>query len=350
MRIIMLGLLMLGCGSSPTPLTTDAGLTTSDAPIEDARVDLPDVWREDAPADRDAAAADAGVDAAPSPDAYVELDSGTDAPVLPDAGTTPDAGPAPPSAPSDVVEIGQNRCFRDVDNHAWCVRPTGAITYGVFYVGDATHVQGECALDGDRVLCLGASGMLEPMGVTGAIVAQNSSSSAGCVIPSSGSEVRCWFSDYGNWTLTEPAPAGVIEAAAMVANRVIVMIDGIYMRQGVVTVGGGGTAMLGGIGTFGSVGRVVEWRSQGGRVAWLNPDTGRIVWRTTYNAADNATPLMTGVSPTDAVAFTPYFAMRPTVPVYAADGQEVCIYYVDTRGPTIACEDRVRGGTIFARW
>lgn len=59
---------------------------------------------------------------------------------------------------------------------------------------------------------------------------------------------------------------------------------------------------------------------------------------------------MSGVAPGDAVAFTPYFAMRPTVSVYAADGVEVCIYYVDlSRGPTLACEDRVAGGVIFAR-
>lgn len=297
---VLMVILVAGCGT-PEPMTVpgDAGPTSDavsyDGSVEDGGSDA----GEDARVPLDTGVfpvVDAGVDAASETDAGVDggVDAGTDAAVLPDAGSDggSDAGPPPPPArPSGVVEFGDSRCFRDADSHAWCLRGS---PLAPVYVGDADRVFGECALAGDEVRCVGASGMLEPNGQRGVQIAQHSTSTRGCVIPASRDRAVCWFSTGDVWTFTgsvvtfvdAAVPPGTGAAPAVVALLFHYDLGGIdTVRQVAAGPPGGGSMDLGtsfGV-TFSEP--VVTWGSNGNGLCWLGTG-GQVRCRATWNGAD----------------------------------------------------------------
>jgi hypothetical protein len=300
MRIAMLVMVILGvgCGTvEPIPPVEDSGSSNdagwlTDGQLGDAGADA----GVDAVVEVDAfmlPVEDAGVDAGADggsdggADAFMPaVDAGTDAGT--DAGS--DAGPPPPPVrPSTVVELGDARCFRDSAGHAWCLRGS---PLAPVYVGDADRIFGECALVGDEVQCIGASGMLEPNGQHGVQIAQHSTATRGCVIPTSRDRAVCWFAEGDVWTFTR-AMATFVDAAVPTGTgtlpRTVNLLfhfpaagaDGVR-QAGAGALGGGTVDVVGGV-TFSEP--VTAWGSNGNGLCWLGTG-GQVRCRTTWNGAD----------------------------------------------------------------
>lgn len=320
----MVAAALVGCGGASSPEDGGSGGADAgglfDAARDDARVDAasPDdaaSMPPDAGPARDAGVLDAAAPDAAVADAFTPSDSGVDAFVPADAGSDAgtdagvDAGPPPPpTRPSAVVELGDSHCFRDSDRHAWCLRGS---PLAPVYVGDADRVFGECALVGDEVRCMGASGTLEPNGQRGVQIAQHSTATHGCVIPSSRDRAVCWFAEGDVWTFTR-AMATFVDVAVPVGAGSLPRTANLLFHYswGSDTVLQTGTGPVGG-GTLDLAPRgfgssfseaVVSWASNGNALCWRG--TGQVRCRTTWNGADG--PPVSGVTIADWTRWTAF--------------------------------------------